>query len=76
VLVPWARDGGDDVSAAYCRRIGISTSAEALLAAVIAYWLDRASYQLEGYADRVQRRRWMAGNLAHPLRRFTSLVPG
>jgi aminoglycoside phosphotransferase (APT) family kinase protein len=67
-LLPWGRAGGDELSRAYCRRIGIKLGEGQLEAIVLAYWLDRISYQLRTYADRSERPVLMERNVNFVLR--------
>jgi hypothetical protein len=73
-LLPWARRGGDDSSAGYCRRLGLQLDPETLRALVAGYWLQRLAYQVGCFADRADRRRWLEGNLAVPLRAFAEAL--
>jgi aminoglycoside phosphotransferase (APT) family kinase protein len=61
--LPWARAGGDDVVASYCRRREIDLDAELLRALVLAYWLSRVAFELGLFADRAQRPIWMHNNV-------------
>ena len=62
-LLPWARSGGDEVLRAYCERIGIDLDARQLEGLVKAYWLTRTARELQSYADRIERPRWLNGNV-------------
>lgn len=61
--LPWARAGGDAVLASYCRKLGITLDPHRLEALVLAYWLDRVSFELRLFANRVERPLWMRNNL-------------
>ncbi|HVL96889.1 MAG TPA: aminoglycoside phosphotransferase family protein, partial [Solirubrobacteraceae bacterium] len=61
--LPWARAGGDAIVRSYCRKLGISLDAGRLEALVLAYWLDRVSFELRLFADRVERPVWMRNNV-------------
>jgi hypothetical protein len=73
-LLPWARSGGDDVLQAYCVRIGIDLDARQLEALVKAYWLTRTARELQIYADRVERPRWLQGNVRTVVRALAMAV--
>jgi hypothetical protein len=60
---PWLRAGGNAFTRKYCHRLGIDLSPKQLEAVVIAYWLGRLAYQLDIYADRVERTTWLRGNI-------------
>jgi hypothetical protein len=62
-LLPWARSGGGEIGQAYWSRIGFSPSTSQLEGLVAAYWLSRASYELQTWADRRRRRAWMHNNV-------------
>lgn len=62
-LLPWARSGGDEVTHAYCRRIGFELDDEALEAFALAYWLDRSSYVLRMLPQQRARKRWLLQNV-------------
>jgi aminoglycoside phosphotransferase (APT) family kinase protein len=62
-LLPWARSGGDEVLRAYCERIGVELDPGKLEALVKAYWLTRTARELQIYADRIERPRWLQGNV-------------
>lgn len=61
-LVPWAREGGDEVARGYLARIGVELDREALVALVGAYWLDHVAHQLL-YIDRDTRPAWLRSNI-------------
>jgi phosphotransferase family enzyme len=67
-LLPWARAGGDTVSAAYAARIGFEPSPQELEGLVAGYWLGRAGYQLAMYGERHEQPRWFDRNVALVLR--------
>lgn len=62
-LLPWARAGGDDLSRAYCDRLGLQLGAPQLRGLAIAWWLERAARELQTYGDRVRRPVWIQQNL-------------
>jgi len=62
-LLPWARGGGGELGRAYWSRIGFSPSTAQLERLVAAYWLVRASYELQMWADRRKRRAWLRNNV-------------
>jgi aminoglycoside phosphotransferase (APT) family kinase protein len=51
----------DDVTRAYCDRIGIEVTPKRFEALLVAYWLSRAAHELRTYADR--SRAWMYYNV-------------
>ena len=63
-LLPWAERGGDETSAEYCERLGLEMTPETLRRFVIAYWLDRAAFQLRTYPRRSQSA-WLRLNIDH-----------
>lgn len=67
-LLPWARDGGDELTRGFCRRLGIEPTAALLEALAVAYWLERLAYQLSTYADRTERPVWVERNVDVVLR--------
>jgi aminoglycoside phosphotransferase (APT) family kinase protein len=69
-LLPWARQGGDEVLRGFCERIGIRVGPIVLEAIVAAYWLQRLAYQLSTYADRTERPAWMTRNVDLVVRAF------
>jgi len=62
-LLPWARDGGDELTRGFCRRLGIEPTEARLEALALAYWLERLAYQLSTYADRTERPVWVERNV-------------
>lgn len=62
-LLPWARRGGDDFARDYCRRVGLDPDPPLLEALVLAYWLERAAYQLRTHAERWDQRAWLDANI-------------
>ena len=62
-LLPWAREGGDEVLRSLAQRIDVDVSPSKLEALAIAYWLARVAYQLSRYADRAERPIWMRQNV-------------
>jgi Phosphotransferase enzyme family len=72
-LLPWAREGGDDVLRTLARRIDVDVSPSKLEALVIAYWLARLRYQLSRYADRTERPVWMQQNVDSVLHALSAL---
>jgi hypothetical protein len=62
-LLPWARDGGDDIARSYCARLGISPDGRLLEALVFAYWLDFVSYHLGIYPFRWEQPLWLKRNV-------------
>lgn len=63
-LLPWARQGGDEVVRTYARRIGLSLDAKLLESLVLAFWLDYLSQDLRKYGDRAGRPVWLRDNIA------------
>ena len=72
-LLPWAREGGDDVVRSLARRIDVDVSPSKLEALVIAYWLARVAYQLSRYADRTERPVWMRQNVDAVLHELSAM---
>lgn len=62
-LLPWARNGGDDVLHTYARRIGLAVDPARLESLVLAFWLDYVSQELRKYGDRASRPVWMRDNI-------------
>jgi hypothetical protein len=62
-LLPWARSGGGELGRGYWSRIGFSPGTSQLEALVAAYWLIRASYELQTWADRRRRPAWLHNNV-------------
>jgi hypothetical protein len=75
-LLPWARDGGDDVVRSLARRIDVDVSPTKLTALVAAYWLARLAAQLTRYADRPDRPVWMRQNVDFVLHELSALPWG
>ena len=71
-LLPWARGGGDDLSRAYCERLGLDVGSQRLEALAFAYWLDRAARELETYGDRARRPVWLYENVERVTRALAS----
>ena len=67
-LLPWARDGGDELTRGFSRRLGIEPTAALLEALAVAYWLERLAYQLSNLADRTERPVWVERNVDEVLR--------
>ena len=63
-LLPWARNGGDDVVRSYARRVGLELDPARLEALVLAFWLDYVSQELRKYGDRAGRPVWMRDNIS------------
>jgi hypothetical protein len=61
--LPWARAGGSRVLHSYCGKLGLELDREQLEALVLAYWLDRVSFELRMFADRTKRPVWMRNNI-------------
>jgi hypothetical protein len=59
----WARAGGDGVVHSYARKLGLDLGPARLEALVMAYWLDRISFELRLYSDRTRRPVWMRNNI-------------
>jgi Phosphotransferase enzyme family len=72
-LLPWAREGGDDVLRSLARRIDVDVSPSKLEALVIAYWLARLAYQLSRYGDRTERPVWMRQNVDSVLQAVSAM---
>jgi hypothetical protein len=72
-LLPWAREGGDDVLRSLARRIDVDASASKLTALVAAYWLARLAAQLSRYADRPDRPVWMRQNVDFVLHELSAM---
>jgi aminoglycoside phosphotransferase (APT) family kinase protein len=75
-LLPWSRSGGDDVSGAYCRRLGLDADRALLERLVGAYWLTGVAREL-GDFDRAkgpaEDPAWVAANVDRPLRALLDL---
>lgn len=67
-LLPLARQGGDERTREYCARIGLESRPAELESLVLAYWLDRAAYQLRMCGERHEQPRWWAGSVRKVLR--------
>jgi|GEM_PF-4238361 len=57
----------DPSIARYCEATGTPGESEALQALAVAYWLDRASRELQPWWDRLQREGWIERNVREPL---------
>ena len=62
-LLPWARDGGDELVRSYCDRIGVRLEPGWLELLALAYWLDRVAFDLRTFADRGRRDVWLRNNV-------------
>jgi aminoglycoside phosphotransferase (APT) family kinase protein len=62
-LLPWARNGGDDLVRAYLERVDVERDPATLEALVAAYWLERAAYQLRIHPQRREQPNWIARNI-------------
>jgi hypothetical protein len=62
-LLPVVRSAGNDPIARYCERVGVERDPELLEALAIAWWLERAAYELETYRDRRRRPAWLRQNV-------------
>jgi hypothetical protein len=67
VLLPLARNGGDEWTRRYCRATGISSDPETLEALSVAWWLQRVAHDLRDCSDKLSKRRWLEENVAAPL---------
>jgi aminoglycoside phosphotransferase (APT) family kinase protein len=63
-LLPWAREGGDDVARTYCRRIGFAIDGERLQALTLAYWLEYVSYRLQTHDHQLSEPLWPERNIS------------
>jgi hypothetical protein len=58
-----ARQGGDEVTRAYCRKVGIDPDPHLLEALVLAFWIDRNALELELRPDTITPV-WVNDNIA------------
>ena len=66
-LLPLMRRRGDAVIRDYLERLGLDPDPPQLEALVAAYWLARASYQIEMYLDRGRDQVWIERNVTRVL---------
>lgn len=63
-LLPWAEVGGDAQATAYLKRVGLPVAdARVHVELVLAYWLERAAYQLSTHPIRHRQPHWIAANV-------------
>jgi hypothetical protein len=62
-LMPYAAAGGDDLTRAYCERLGLELTTFQFEALAIAWWLDRVARELQNYGDRMRRPVWVDENV-------------
>jgi hypothetical protein len=67
-VLPWARNGGDDLTRGFCNRINLDLRDRQLDDLAAAWWLDRYASQVTTYSDRLKRPAWLRQNVERPLR--------
>ena len=58
------RPGADELTSAYCERIGLEADGGLRRALLAAYWLDYVAYQLRYFVDPLERPKWVRDNVA------------